>query len=147
MRMVSESKKVDAFRLLKSLKRGDEVWVDTNGHEEVMFVVREINIADAGEFGQLQLAAWEYANIHVSTGLGNRPSSITVQQQAKKDKELPFITRKVNDRKVRMVEIGPDLYKRIDELAGKSGPRQQLASSLKNMLAKRAKEVPEDILV
>jgi len=146
MTNTNQDKKVEAFRFLKSLKRGDEVWVSTGGQEEQMFVTRELVITDPGEFKQLGRPVWEYANVHVSPGLGSHSSSITVQQQYKQQEELPYITGKLNDVKVRVVEIGPELYERIDELAGNSKAKKQLASSFKNMISKRAKQVPEDIL-
>lgn len=144
---VKDQEKVDAFRLLKSLKRGDEVWVRQQGEDQLMFVVRELNVSSAGDFAKLDIPAWEYANIHVSPGLGDKATSISVYQQVRKEDELPYIVGKLNDKKVRVVEIGPELYGRMDELVANYSNAKAYHNALKNMISKRAKQAPEDALL
>lgn len=147
MEFEKDERAVDAFRFLKSLKRGDEVWVSVNGKEQLMFVTREIDLAGPTTYKTLLGPSWHFANIHVAPGLGKQTMSITVQQQFKEDPELPYIVAKHGERKVRVVPIGPDFYQRMDEMAETYPDIKTYRNALKNMISKRAKEAPEDLLV
>jgi hypothetical protein len=135
---------VEAFQFLQTLERGEAVVVDIEGEEREMFVSRPLDLSERSS--TLHAALWEHTNVHLTYGPGQPTISITTAQQAQKD-ELPFIVKRVESEIIRVVEIGPALYARIDELAGnRSGARKQLASVVKNMLAQRAKYVDRSYL-
>lgn len=135
----------EAFQFLRTLKRGEKVVAKVDGEERTMFVSRGLDLSDRST--TMHAALWEHTNVHLTYGPGQATISVTVAQQAEKDEELPYITGRVDSEVIRVVEIGPELYARIDELAGKgTGARQQLASSIKNMISKKAMKVDRSYL-
>lgn len=109
-----------------------------DGQEQVMIVTRPLDYAH-----QFIETPWRQANVHLLKELGGKALSVTVGQQIDRGGEegLPYILRRHGQVVVRAVEIGPDIYKRLDEMAARYDNPKAMASAVKNMLAKRAIEV------
>lgn len=125
-----------AIALFKSLRRGDQVIVKKDGKEQKMLVSRPLIFGG----GESQQANWPTSNIHVTAGLNSWPVSITIEQQLLKGKN-PHIVALPGRDIVRAVPVGPDLYKRLDELASQYGADSGFVAVVKNMLSKRAKDM------